>query len=418
LLISDKEPDCINCNVVYNKFDFILLFGVKWILGKLLKYKNNILYKKQIHLLESTKGDADKNKKEHFIIEKRSKLLMERRKINKELKDLKAELIQLRCLSVRECFNNSIYNSSDGREFVNNSSDGGEFVNNSSDGREFVNNSSDGERIGDNIVPMCSEGGEIGDNIGPRRSGVLCSYECDGVLNEFYKCIVCSKLTCIHCYTGVEEGHVCPNLINITKGCPGCGEIFTKDNGCDKIKCIKCDTIFNWSTGKIINRNKYTIKIDNYLLNKNFVAFHKLDLSSISIDDKITLQGMHEHIVEFIRFQALKLINILNLNNDNKYKINRINYINNKINKLKFYTNIIKQSKLENYKIYIINIILLAYQKAIELFNKGKDYLKELNDIIRETNEMIINITKYLKYNNNIKILHWFNLNNIDKLIN
>ena len=154
------------------------------------------------------------------------------------------------------------------------------------------------------------------------------------------------------------------------------------------------------------------------MLNNNFVAFHKLDLSSINIDDKITLQGMHDYIVEFIRFKALKLINILNLNNDNKYKINRINYINNKINKLKFYRNIIKQSKLENYKTYIINIILIAYQKAIEVFNNGKEYLKELNKIITETNEIIINITKYLKYNNNIKILHWFNLNDIYKLIN
>ena len=59
----------------------------------------------------------------------------------------------------------------------------------------------------------------------------------------------------------------------------------------------------------------------------------------------------------------------------------------------------------------------MTYKKAIEVFNNGKDYLKELNNIITESNEMIINITKYFKYNNNIKILHWFNLNNIDKLL-
>ena len=216
----------------------------------------------------------------------------------------------------------------------------------------------------------------------------------------------------------MEEGHKCPNLINIIKECPCCGEIITKDDGCDKIKCIKCDIIFNWSNGKIINRETYKVSIDNYFPNNKCVAFYKLDLLSISIDDKITLQGMYDNIVEFIRFKAVMLIKNLNLNNNDKYKINRINYLNNKINKKQFYRNIIKISKLEKYNIYIINIILLAYQKAIDIFNNGDNCLIELNKLINNSNEMIINITKYFKYSNKIKILHWFNLNDINKLIN
>jgi hypothetical protein len=368
LTLSKKEPDCLNCNNIYNKYDLIFLFGIKWVLGKFMKHKNSFLYKKQIHLLELTKGDADKNKKEDLIIEKKKKLLLEKRRINKELKDLKAELIQL--------------------------------------------------NEGDDIVPRRSSGGDIVSSEGEVCSNkvskdfiVSCSY-CEGVLDESYKCMICYKFTCIHCNCLYEGVHNCNYKMT---QCPGCKEFYSKENGCDNVKCIKCNTFFNWNSGKIIN-NETKISFYSYFPSKIFIAFDKLDFSSIKDDDKITLYGIYTHIIEFIRFKSLKLIDVLNMNN-NKYKINRINYLNGKINKTKFYRTIIKQSKSENYKLFIINIILSAYQKAINVFNNGNNYLIELNKIINETNEMIISITKYLKYNNNIKILHWFNLNDIEKLI-
>jgi hypothetical protein len=257
-----------------------------------------------------------------------------------------------------------------------------------------------------------SVGRQIGDNIVPKHSRLNCSYECNGFLDESYKCMVCSKLTCRLCFNNNDEDHDCSNII---KQCPNCNEYITKDEGCNNVKCVKCNVFFNWNSGKIIN-NKINISIDNFFP-KKYIEFNKLDLSSMSDIDKITLHGIYKYVFEFIRFKALKIIDILNSYIDDKYKINRINYLNNKINKTKFYRNIIKQSKLENYKLYIINIILLAYQKAVDIFNNGDNYLIELNEIINNSNEMIINITKYFKYNNNIKILHWFNLNDIDKLM-
>lgn len=245
---------------------------------------------------------------------------------------------------------------------------------------------------------------------------IRCSFVCEGFLDSSNKCMICCKITCIVCYSGAEEGHVCNNSINvynISKPCPKCSEFITREDGCNKIKCINCDVYFDWKSGQIINNTT-----NNTNNNINLVAFNKIDLFSINSGDRIILEGMYNHINEFIRISSIKLIDELSNNNmKNKLKNIRINYLNDKISKTKFNRQIIKISKFYNYRIYIINIILSAYNKAINVFNNGKNYLEELNEIINDTNIIIIKITNYLKYTNNIKILHWFNLNDIDKLI-
>ncbi len=76
-----------------------------------------------------------------------------------------------------------------------------------------------------------------------------------------------------------------------------------------------------------------------------------------------------------------------------------------------------KISKFDNYRLYIINIILNAYDKGLNIFNNiNNESIYKLNKIIYDTNNNIFKITKYFKYSNNIKIYHWFNLNDIDSL--
>ncbi len=360
LVENNKNTCCMNCLTDINKYDLIKLFGIKWVFGKFFKYKNELLYKNQIHLLESTKGDADKNKKEDFIKRKKKMLLMKRRIINKEIKYLNAELIQHR--------------------------------------RLFFDNN----------------------NIVIRR--FMCS-SCEGFLDESYKCNICYKYTCEKCYNIKNEDHICSdssmNILNISKDCPNCGEFITKDDGCNIVKCIKCNITFDWNTRDIISNNNIntSIGIGKFDMPK-LIDYNKLNISSYSDENIITIRGIYQHINEFIRFKLKNFINMLNVNNTEKLKKYRIDYINNNITKIQLYQKIIKIYKFENYRQYIIYIILFAYKKAIDIFNKGFDYLNELNVIINDTNSDIINITKYLKYTNNIKILHWFNINDIDKLIN
>jgi hypothetical protein len=348
------EPECINCKVLINKDEFVDIFTIKWVFGKYMKYKNELLYDKQKSLLVTTKDDAEKQNKINLINERRSILLKERKLINEQLKKINKEL------------NNIKTNKNGVKESVN----------------------------------------------------VLCSYGCNEVcvlVDESYKCIVCSKYTCGRCNSGIEENiglHKC----NI-KPCPQCGIILNKDGGCDLINCTNCNLNFKWNSEEIINNN-------GVLLPElpNIVNFNKLDLASINKEDCIIIRGMYEHINEFIRFIKINFLNLLSKDKDNSrfFKKLRINYLINKINEAKFYKQIIKFSKFENYKQFIINIIINAYTDAINIFNNIKidnNSINKLNNIISNTNNKIISITQYLKYNNNIKIHHWFNLNNINFIL-
>ena len=351
-LTLSSEPECINCRALINKDELVNVFTVKWIFGKYMKYKNELLYDKQKSLLIISKEDAEKQKKINLINEKRSYLLKERNLINKELKKLNKEL------------------------------------------NEIKTNKKEG--------------------VGVR---VRCSYGCGEcvLVDESYKCMVCSKYTCGSCYIGIEENvglHKC----NI-KPCPQCGVYLSKEGGCDLINCTNCNLNFKWSSDEIINNN-------GVLLPElpNMVNFNKLDLASITKEENIIIRGMYEHINEFIRFIKINFLNLLSKDNDNSrfFKTLRIDYLIDKINESKFYKQIIKVSKFENYKQFIINIIINAYNKAINIFNNikiDKDSINELNNIINNTNNKILSITKFLKYNNNIKIHHWFNINDINVIL-
>ncbi len=396
-LISSKEPDCMNCGMILNKLDLIEHFGVKWNFGKYMKDRHIKNFQIQKHLLQSTKGDSDRKKKEDFIRKRRSELFIERKKINKELNNLKVELTQVRSV---------------GKMDVNNGVLG---VNN---GVLGVNISEMDVKQDSNVLITVGSSNDSNDIITVRRfrsdsnafitiRRFRCFNKCDGFLDEFYKCIVCSRRTCECCYSELNEGHYC------IKQCPCCGVNMIKDDGCDLIKCFYCETFFDWSSGKIINK-----QVNNDIKNIYLPDFNKLNLLSFNDEDIITLRGMYDHIVEFIKLYKQKLIDKLKLyNNYDKMKNLRISYLINKINLIQFEKKINKTLKQSYYKIIITKIILSVYDKAINVFNNKTNYLKELKQIINKTNDVLINTTKYLKYKNNIKIHHWFNLDGIEILL-
>ena len=86
--------------------------------------------------------------------------------------------------------------------------------------------------------------------------------ECRGFLSTAWKCGLCSKWACAECHEikglAKDAHHVCkPDVLATAKllakdsrGCPGCGTLITKIEGCDQMWCTQCNTAFSWRTGQ------------------------------------------------------------------------------------------------------------------------------------------------------------------------
>ncbi len=334
------------------------------------------------NLLHKTKKDAIIVRKTIVIKDKYKILLKQRRLINNQLKELKYELSKIR------------RNSIDSGIYMDDMSADGVSISIEDDV------SADGVSI--SIEDDVSADGvsiSIEDDVSADEDDV--SADVEGVSADDVE--------------GFDASYKCKAFLLKVKQCPQCNEYINKDEGCDIIKCINCNTIFNWKTKIIIDNNQFP--------NMNILEpALKISGSCFNEDDIIKIKGIYEHVIEFIRYKMKTFINILSsmtVSGEDKYKTSRIDFLNNKINQSKFYKKLIKISKFENYRVYIIRLILLAYQKAVNIFSNSvnKESLVLLEDIINNTNNTIINITKYLKYSNNIKFYQWFNLNDESKLL-
>jgi hypothetical protein len=83
--------------------------------------------------------------------------------------------------------------------------------------------------------------------------------QCNGFVNENWKCDLCEKTTCKHCFIIKEEQHECNEediatatlIRSNSKPCPKCNISIIKSDGCDQMWCVNCHTTFDWKTLKI-----------------------------------------------------------------------------------------------------------------------------------------------------------------------
>lgn len=85
---------------------------------------------------------------------------------------------------------------------------------------------------------------------------------CRGFLSTAWKCGLCNKWACPECHEikglAKDAPHTCkPDILATAKllakdsrGCPGCGTLITKIEGCDQMWCTQCNTAFSWKTGQ------------------------------------------------------------------------------------------------------------------------------------------------------------------------
>lgn len=83
--------------------------------------------------------------------------------------------------------------------------------------------------------------------------------QCNGFVNENWKCDLCEKTTCKHCLVIKEEEHICKEddiatatlIKSNSKPCPKCNISIIKSDGCDQMWCVNCHTTFDWKTLRI-----------------------------------------------------------------------------------------------------------------------------------------------------------------------
>ena len=83
--------------------------------------------------------------------------------------------------------------------------------------------------------------------------------QCNGFVNENWKCDLCEKTTCKHCFIIKEEEHECKEediatatlIRSNSKPCPKCNISIIKSDGCDQMWCVNCHTTFDWKTLRI-----------------------------------------------------------------------------------------------------------------------------------------------------------------------
>ena len=81
--------------------------------------------------------------------------------------------------------------------------------------------------------------------------------DCKGFLSTQWKCQLCEKHICRHCYEEkVGDQHQCdPDTVQTveaiekdSKGCPNCGILISRISGCQQMWCPECHCAFNWNT--------------------------------------------------------------------------------------------------------------------------------------------------------------------------
>jgi len=209
-ILNEVEPRCMNnsCGRTWSRKFIQSAFTNAFIKGELKKHSEDVLFDREKSLMPATQP----------IVENR----IEIEKLRQELWDLDAEMrrIATKRIAISNDISRRIHMSN--RRIIE-AAEGGDFL------RECPDTN------------------------------------CRGYLSTRWKCGVCSKWTCKECHTikGDSENaeHECdPDTLasrrmidEETRSCPKCRVSIYRIHGCDQMFCTKCNTAFDWRSGRIIH---------------------------------------------------------------------------------------------------------------------------------------------------------------------
>lgn len=396
ILDQPTDPSCMICKIEWDT-EFLRNNFTKVFVDKELKtHRENYLLEKQLAMLPETQEYAEQLKLIDGLEKQKNIILINKRKLEKELKKLYTDITQI---------DNTITQIKYGTHAYLSGKDDTRF-----------------------------------------KFSYKCPVQnCNGFLNEKFECGICDNKICKHCMEIKHLDHECDEekketvklLHQDTKPCPKCGELINKIiGGCDQMYCIKCHTAFSWKTGilerghihnpeyyrwmrengKDIPRDPLDIRYDvcgnNIIDYRSLLRIVRIYFPSNSIEDTKNYRGFNTHIIQDCS-QTVKIanmhrmighINYLNTDyqNENRYeeqylKNMRAQYILNKITKDEFKKKLqmLEKKKNKSKKINdiwnLLNLVLIEYiGKITEKMYEKDEGIKIINDIIKESEKIRI----------------------------
>tara|TARA_Y100000389_G_scaffold38202_1_gene32532 strand:- start:1166 stop:2341 length:1176 start_codon:yes stop_codon:yes gene_type:complete len=257
--------------------------------------------------------------------------------------------------------------------------------------------------------------------------------DCNGFVNNQWKCEICDKSTCKYCFKIKEENHECSKddvdtaelIKKDSKPCPKCNISIMKTSGCDQMWCTSCHTAFDWKSLKIVTKGiihnpeyfkymrEHNITIarnpnDNPCANLLYDSYLKIINRKKELN-KILSNTLIIQLYElYRRIQHCELVSLHSLIQkvdvyDNWKDNERVRFLEKEITEKQYKTNLARKFKDIDY----INEVIVLQRTIFEV--SKETYIKVVTNIIE-------NIEIYIKNNSKIDTID--ELVNLQKFIN
>ena len=480
-----NDPHCMQCKVAWT-YEFLGSFLTKtYIGGDYRAYREKILIDREMNLLPQSQGCAERTmqgrvyavkisdvlkeqnaeydkktctnnellKQSNNIVSERDEKTLELRQL---IKDLQSQVSTINDkyasgineIAVKICKNDNNYNIKD---------------------REYNNNI----RILKNKQRKV-----LGKDINTERREFIKSCpaeECRGFLSTHWKCGICEVRVCNKCheiiykptpnsvgenintdnevYKKEKEKHECNEdsvktaelLKKDSKGCPKCGIMIYKIEGCDQMWCTSCNTAFSWRSMKILANNtihnphffEYMRRVDNGTVTRNPLdiqcgglpeAYEASRILNKLIIDEYRDGFSVENIMEFLRnaihMEHVEIGETYRVGDDNSNDDLRVKYLVNDITKDEMKKSIVHRETKINKNRMISQILNMFVNVSNDIMQRILIKVTDNNKSVKKitVNDEILNggdkITTFMKNNSKEMsefILIYYNTNMIDK---
>ena len=376
-----KDPECMSCNKPWNH-EFIFNNTTKAFRQRLSKHRENVLIEREKAMLPDTQLYLEYDKEIKNDINEVNELMNRKNKLYSKINSINNK-INLKNIKIN-CWKND-YIIANENDYLSDSSK-----------RQFIKKCPD--------------------------------ENCRGYISKQYKCGTCEKRICKHCHIILDENdHECNEddvktaeyITKSSKPCPSCAIMIYKIDGCDQMWCTQCKTPFSWNTGKIIkgqihnphyfhwlqNRNLTELENNNYECNgglpdiNHYFTHIRIVYRSYNVIDK--LSSYYRLLVHINEVEIPK--NAINITEDKLNLDLRLKWLYNDVSENDWKNQLRKRERInliKNEKNRIFEMCVQIMTDVIIMIMRNNDsendYIKEINESIKYTNECFANAKKTL----------------------